>query len=47
MSELFLINSIYVEQGEQKTCPGKTLVIYAHMEDFNYAELPELVQIAN
>lgn len=50
-SDLFLVRSIHIDQcGETNnglTCPAKTIVIFAHNEDFPYDQLPQLMQTAN
>ncbi len=38
--DLFLIQSFYIDQGEDLTCPAKTIVIYAHNRDFQYSDQP-------
>lgn len=38
--DLFLIQSFYIDQGEDLTCPAKTIVIYAHNRDFQYSYQP-------
>ena len=45
--DIFIIRSIYIEPGAELTCPAKTIAIFAHYEDINYAQLPELVTNIN
>jgi hypothetical protein len=46
-NDLFLISSINFDQGDGNSCPAKTIVVFAHMSDFSYAEPPELVSTMN
>ena len=46
-SDLFLISSINFDQGDGNTCPAKTIVVFAHMADFSYADPPEIVTTMN
>ena len=45
--DLFLIRSVYFEQGEDLTCPAKTIAIFAHLDDFHYEALPNIVNNIN
>jgi hypothetical protein len=45
--DLFLIRSVYIEQGHGLTCPAKTLAIFAHIDDLDYEALPEIVKNIN
>lgn len=46
-NDLFLISSINFDQGDGSSCPAKTIVVFAHLEDFNYANQPEIVSTMN
>jgi hypothetical protein len=45
--DLFLIRSVYFEQGEDLTCPAKTIAIFAHLDDLEYENLPDIVNNIN
>ena len=45
--DLFLVRSFHLDTGVGNSCPCKTLVIFAHNEDFKYTNLPEVVKVAN
>ena len=41
--DLFLVRSIHLDTGVGNSCPAKTIVIFAHNNDFKYNELPEVI----
>jgi len=45
--DLFLIRSFHIDQLgpeiDALTCPAKTIVIYAHNDDFSYLEIPKVI----
>ena len=44
---MFLIQTIYIDQGEDLACPANKLLIFAHLKDIDYGKTPEIVKLAN
>ena len=38
--ELYESPNVYLEQGENLTCPARTICLFAHTEDLDYSALP-------
>ena len=42
-----MIQTIWIDQSEEMTCPANKLAIFAHNEDFSYGKPPQIVKDIN